>query len=259
VHKIYLTLLFSIALLSGYAQQDTAAIQTDRPDQSESAQLVKPGKYQFELGAFYNPFRNGEPTALIGAALLRVGLLKRLELGFLIEEGRNRDYFIEETTQGLYPLALRTKLSLFENKKSGTNLALVTYLKLPGTARSSEQNAYWSPAFILALDQELSDKWMIEVNGGYKQNAFDPEWAWTATTSLKYDITPKLEFFTEYFAHYANEQEPVHNIDAGAAYKITKNIQIDAAAGGSIKSEVPNYFITGGLSFRFPKRPAASK
>lgn len=264
--SIVLLLLALLSTTCKYAfgqQQDTTEaeeLSTDRPDQSEAPKLVPKGSFQIEAGAVATRFReedkSGEQTALTGVMFLRYGLLKRLELRAVVEEGRLRDRFIQETTQGLYPLALGAKVALIEEQKGLLpEASLIGYINLPFLARADSQRGLYSPAIIAAFENKFLRKWEVEYNVGWKQDAFDTDYEWMGSLSLHYEVSDKLKLFTEYFAHYPPNEPALHNIDGGLMYLLKDNIQIDFALGSSIKAQAENsnYFGAIGFSARLPR------
>lgn len=249
--------LLSIAAANGeekVPRRDT--INTDRPDQTESPHIVSKGKLQLETGFSVNPFDSSDgSTPLIGIAVLRYGITERLEIRAMVDEGRNRDRYIEETTQGIYPLAIGAKALLLE-KENGPipQIALLGWLKLPFTSRSSEQSIYWSPQLLLAFENKIGEKLELEYNIGVKQEAYAKEWQEMASLSAHIEITDKLKAFVEYFGHYQKEEAPIHNADLGLIYLIHPGLQLDLAAGRSISAphEKSNSFGSIGCSLRLP-------
>lgn len=224
-------------------------MHTDWPDQSEDVQVMRPGQVQFESGLLYNNFEEGE-NAFIAHELIRFGVIKKLELRLLIEDGKQRDRYIEETSQSVYPMSLSAKYSLLADHEWLPDITLVGYLKLPFTSRTSDQKAYWSPAFVAAFEKELTKKLKLEYNAGIRQNAYDKDYAWIGTAGLLYDIAPKWEVFAEYFAQYQDGEAPQHNIDTGLLFDIRKNLQLDLAVGTTIFYDEPNRFMSIGFCYR---------
>jgi len=265
------TAVFLIAagiLATGRAGAQSAAdttvppeLSTDRPDQSEAPRLVPRGYLQAEAGAMVTRFLEEGPavgprTAHTGVAFLRYGLARRLELRAVLEEGRGRDRFIQETTQGLYPLALGGKVSIVEEQRGLLpEASLVAYVNLPFLARTDSQRRQYNPAFIAAFENKFLERWEIEYNVGWKMDAFDKGYEWMASASLHRELSKKLKLFAEYFAHYPPGDAPLHNWDGGAMYLLADNIQIDAAVGSSIRAQPQNrnFFGAVGLSARLPR------
>jgi len=242
--------LLSLVLLlyKTSSSQNTTRLSTDRPDQKDGANILEKGKIQFETEMYQNTFEKGR-AAIISSSLLRYGLFKNFEVRLLAEEGRERDKFIDETTQGLYPLALSFKLALLKEHPFMPDIVLITYLKMPWTRRSSE-DVYWSPAFILGLEKEIN-KFTLATNAGIKQSAFDETWNSQLSADIEYRAGKHVEIFTEYFASYANNKSPLHNADAGLLYYITNNWLIHLAYGSSVCAHECNRFVNTEFAFRF--------
>lgn len=235
-------------------------LSTDRPDQTEAPRLVPRAYFQAEAGFATTYFREesetGPKTAATGILFLRYGLLERVELRAVLEEGRGRDRFIQESTQGLYPLALGTKIGIIKEQKGLLpEASVIAYLNLPFLPRADSQRGLYHPALIAAFENKFLEKYEIEYNVGWQQDAFDAEYQWLASASLHYELSQKLKLFAEYFAQYMPGDAPLHNADGGLLYEFADNMQLDFAAGGSIRAqpENRNYFGALGLSVRLPR------
>ena len=258
--KAYLILfivciLFTKQSLSQQVADTTKAeeseMNVDLPEQTEGTELVDRGRWQLGTGLLYNRYQQN-PSSVIGRALLRYGLLKRLELRLLVEDGKERDTYIEETVQSIYPLAASAKISLLKDVKGLPDVTLIAYLKLPFTSHSSEQKAYWSPTFVAAFENKFSDKWKIVYNVGAKQNAYDTEWQALGNLALHYKLTQKLELAAEYYAAYQPGENPSHNVGGNISYQAGKNVVVYINGGSTIFYEEQNHFFETGFAFRFP-------
>lgn len=260
--------MLAVTLLSmlpaAYAQQpDTTKpeeLSTDRPDQTEAPKLVPRGYFQIEAGFTTTRFQEeseiGPKTAAIGALFLRYGLFERVELRAVLEEGRGRDRFIQETTQGLYPLALGTKISLIKEQKGLLpEASLIGYVNLPYLPRADSQQGLYHPGIIAAFENKFLEKYEVEYNVGWKQDAFDAEYEWMSSASLHYEVSEKVKLFAEYFGQYMPEGPPLHNGDGGVLYLLADNCQVDFAVGSSIRAqpENRNFFGAVGFSVRLPR------
>ncbi len=255
------TVLFSLSVLlakQSFSQQqayttkkEELEMNVDLPEQTEGTELVNKGKWQLGTGLLYNRYQQNSGS-VIGRALLRYGLSKRLELRLLVEDGKERDTYIEETVQSIYPLAASVKISLLKDVKGLPDITLITYLKLPFTSHSSEQKAYWSPTFIIAFENKLSNKWKIVYNAGAKQDAYGTEWQALGNVALHYKLTKKLEIAAEYYAAYEPGENPSHNVGGNISYQAGENITIYINSGGTVFYEEQNHFFETGFAFRLP-------
>lgn len=221
-------------------------INTDRPDQSDGAKVVDVNSLQFETEFYYNHFKTGKP-ALISSSLLRYGLFRNIEARLLVEQGQERDKFVAETTQGLYPVAISTKISVVKDKKVLPDISLIAYLHVPLTSAKGNKG-YWSPLFTMVLEKELN-KLTVTGNVAIKQEAFESKWIWQASGELKYELSEKLSIFGEYFAQYDKQEPPLHNVDGGILYYIHPHLMTHLAFGHSLFTSDHNYFVNTGLAF----------
>lgn len=255
--RLLLTIFFCfLTRLVVYAQDTSKPMEAARPDQTEGTHAVNAGNLQIETGAFYTHFDTGE-YSFTGRMQIRYGLHDHAELQLLVEDGRQRDRFIDETGQSIYPLALGTRINFLEDHPVLPNITFVGYLKLPFTNRSAEQKVYWSPTAIAAFSKEFGrqKQFEIEWNAGIKQEAYSKDIAWLGSAALEYFLTKHFYFFGEYFAEYQKGESPNNNIDGGAAWLITDNFQIDIAAGTTFKaSEQSSQFVTAGIAYRMEKK-----
>lgn len=244
--KIVLCLLFFIFTFHFTLAQ---RINSDLPDQSDGAYVLKPRQFQVEEKLWLS-YMERHPNAWISSTLLRMGVVKNLELRLLIEEGKSRDIFMKETTQGLSPLALSAKFALLKERKILPDITLVGYLQLPFTSRSSENAMRWSPSLLLALEKKIK-KFKFSFNGGWKENNFDTQNSWSMVYSVRYPIAKKLETFIEYFGQYSIDIHPSHNLDGGIQYYVKNNLQVFVTTGTNIEEEEWKSFVALGCAFRF--------
>src|SRR5215204_1470485 len=112
IKKIFWILgsLLPLSLLS----QDK--IETDRPTESQSAELVDKTTFQIETG-FRKQQENKEDYVLHHPeALLRFGLLNRLELRVAINAATERLYSEQQFDFGLEPVEVGVKARIFQTK-----------------------------------------------------------------------------------------------------------------------------------------------
>ncbi len=227
-------------------------MNVDMPDETEETDLVADGQFQLETAVLYNAYYQGKPS-VVGQSLLRYGLTERVEIRALAEDGQQRDRYLSETVQATYPIALGTKIALLKNKRMLPDVTFVAYLKLPFTARSHNQEAYWSPLGLLAFQHKFaSEKIKLEYNAGLQQEAFRRQWQGLGNASLHYKLTNDLEAFAEYYAQYSPREAPMHNLGGGLALQIGHQMEVYVAGGSAINTPESNHFFSGGIAVRTP-------
>jgi hypothetical protein len=251
--KIVLTLVLSALVVntcfSQNAPQPIKELNSDLADEIEEAKLLEKGEFQAEFGYAYTHFAEG-PQPKIGQALLRYGLLKKFELRFLIEDGAARDRYLEETVESTSPLAFSFKFALLEDHKVLPDITLISYLKLPFTSHTSEQQPYWAPIVCVTLQNKFSDKWKLQYNPGIMQEAFSKEWLSFFNASLHYMAGEKTEVFLEYYGQYQAGKDPQHNAGLGASYQLNNFLEFFGVAGTTLNYNSYNLYLSGGLAMR---------
>lgn len=224
-------------------------MHVDLPDETEETEVVDKGTLQVETQVLFNKFCSGDKS-LIGQVMLRGGLFKNIEGRLLVEQGDNRDQYIEETVQSTFPVAASLKAAILKNHKWIPDISVVGYLQLPFTATTREQSVYWSPIFIAAFQNKIGDKFKLDYNAGIQQEAFSAQWVWLVNSTIHYKVLDKLEAFLEYYAQYSNSDEPQHNLGGGLALQAGKHVEFYVSGGNTIFADAANHFFSGGAAYR---------
>jgi hypothetical protein len=243
-------LLVCLAVQYGsYAQSKLKEMNVDMPDETEETSTLDKGEWQVETAMLLDKYYDGG-TSAIGQAMVKYGVSDKLELRLLVEEGRNRTRYMDETVQATYPLSLSAKVKLLEDQPVLPDISLVTYLELPLLAHNRVQKQYWSPIVLLAFKNEFGEKWKLDYNVGLQQEPESTEWVWLGATSLHYKVTEHWEVFGEYFAQYQGGEEPQHNVGLGIAWQLNNHFELYGAAGSSVNYTEYNRFVNAGLAVR---------
>ena len=239
---------------SAYAQEE-APMVTDRPDFTESASVVSPGRFQFELG--YTFTRSGsEERHSFGELLARVGILSWLE-GRLGLNSFSQVRSPSADRSGLEDLTLSLKALLYR-KPDGSSAAVPQVALLFGadlpTGEGSLGENEWQPGFRLALDFNLNDRFNVGSNLGYAFLHADGERFHQALASLVtgYAISGPLTAFIEGYGFFPENRGGGSNyyLDGGLAWQIRPSFQIDWRIGVGLQDPDPNWFTGIGISFR---------
>lgn len=241
-------LLLLLSFLPVTAQEK---LQSDMGDQN--AQLLNRNETQIEAAAIANRFDDKSEPSFAGSLFLRYGLSKRSELRALIQEGYNRDKFMQRTMQSFNPLSVGAKLSVVKDKEYLPDVALSGYVNLPFTAHTKEQSVHWSPALFMIFEKELSNKrWVFLGNTGFQQNSFNTDVVWQVLGRIKFEGLDHNDITLELVENYQVGEYPAHCIDVGYAHDFTDNFEVNACIGGTIFTADANQFVSIGLSMRMP-------
>jgi hypothetical protein len=266
--------LFTVAAAVG---QEPGPIVTDRPDQTESAESVPSGSFQFELGWTYALDREDGievRTHSVPAALLRVGLGSGLEArlgfaGWISQEQNGSDPLLDrsfdESAVGTGDADLGFKWQIAELESAGTRVALLGSVSLPiGDQGLGSERA--DPAFRLAISNELSDRVSLGYNAGVQWETIDgsPDAAVRTldtqadllyTVAIGFGLTDRLGAFVEGFGLLGliEDRPDRHNLDGGFTLLLSDTIQLDASAGLGLNAAADDWFVSAGVSSRFPR------
>jgi len=207
-------------------------INADRPGIADSSVVVNPGTLQAELGVE----RDVRPDLTTTPLLLRYGLTKEFELrletaGWAHADGHD----------GLMPASIGAKYHFFDKP----SLAVIARIFPPsgsGIFRSHQTAA----DLRLAADKDLNEQWSVEGNVGIARG--DGDNFATAAATLQYNISPKLNVFID---GGATSSPSSLTLDAGAAWIVGKDLQLDVSVGWGAHGDAPERFVAAGIARRF--------
>ncbi len=231
---------------------------TDRPDQTESSNIVQTGYIQLEGGGLYERETDyGDvDTISIPQLLARIGLSPRVEFrlggdGLVYINPENS----KEVTEGS-DLSVGGKIYFFPQYSLLPETAAIFEVSLP-TGGSTVTSGGYDPASVLIFSWDLPEDFGLGVNVGFAsptqgEDSDDRIFETKITAALGIPLTERLGAFIEYFGTLVAEgQEDPHSIDGGFTYLINENLQLDMSGGVGLTDAAPDYFIGIGASWRF--------
>lgn len=266
--------LFTASVVVG---QEPGPIVTDRPDQTESAESVPSGFLQLELGWTYALDREDGievRTHAVPGALLRIGLGSGLEArigfaGWISQDqdgtGPLRGRGFDESATGHGDADLGFKWEISELESDGTRVALLGGISLPiGDEGFGSERV--DPAFRLAILNELSDRVSLGYNAGVQwetvdgssttaADALDTQADLLYTVAIGFGLTERLGAFVEGFGFLGliEDRPDRHSVDGGFTLLLSETIQLDASAGLGLNAAADDWFVSAGVSSRFPR------
>jgi hypothetical protein len=232
-------------------------IVTDRPDFTESSEIVPKGGFQFESGiSFEGDDVDGVSSRGVGApsALLRIGLGGRTELR-LGGEG-----FISEAVQGVRAsgysdFEMGAKVRLFNQDQIGFDLALLPIVSLP-TGADGFTSGGVDPTVKVTWARELAAGFGLTGNVNFssltdEEGRFHQE---AVSLSLGHDLFAGWGgYFEAYgFSRLERGAGRAITINGGFARPVGDRLQFDIEAGRGVTSAAPDWFIGAGFAIRGP-------
>ncbi len=227
---------------------------TDRPDFTESAVTVAPGRVQLETG--YTVTRvAGQSEHSFGELLVRIGVLERLEARVGINS------FVWTAVQGDDPegfqdVSLGGKVNLLRSGESRwrPDVGVLLAASIPTGASDVDEGHAVQPVGVLAAGVALTD-WLstgANVSWGYLVDGDERYSQFAGSLAFGLAATDALGFYAEYFGFFPELRAGpnAHFLDGGITYRFTPNLQVDGRGGFSLGGAETDSFLGLGLAVR---------
>lgn len=241
------------------AEEEFEGIVTDRPDQTEAPNLTPKGWFQIESGIQTEYDETADyksQSTLFNTTLWKYGLTKSFEFRLITEYGKNSitgkdGNSFSFTNQGIQPVAIGCKIKIHEGKGLIPSVSLISHLDIPALADPEFRPQYTIPRFRFCLAHDLSERISFSYNLGaeWEEGASNATYIYTA--SLGFSLHERVGMFAEAYGFMRENSPADHRLDAGLTVLLTDNLQLDTSGGIGISEISPDYFISGGVSWRF--------
>jgi hypothetical protein len=247
------------------AQAAPPPMVTDRPDQTESAQLVGRGLFQLEVGGTHVVEGDGSAAALrlsnVGGALLRIGVFDpaELRLGFVGWQHASTEG--GTAASGFGDLAVGTKVRIAHGEGLSPAIALIGGVLIP-VGDSDFRAGGVDPSVRLALAHELGGGVSLGYNvGGVWTTVTDGAGDESLETSVLYTVAvgrqflPELAGFVEAFGVHglADGAGSWLALDGGITVPVRVNLQFDLSGGVGLSEGASDWFLSAGFAVRVPR------
>jgi hypothetical protein len=225
----------TVFVLAAFAAMPAAAqdlISADRPGIADSSTVIGQGSLQLELGGE----RDWRPDLFTTPLLVRYGMTKQLELRF-----ETAGWAHSAGDDGLTPASIGMKFHFFDTP----SLAVIARV-FPPSGSGAFRSHQTAADVRLAADKDLNEHWSIEGNLGAAHA--DGNNTATAAATLQYNVSQRIGVFID---AGATSSPSSLLIDGGAAWIIGKDLQLDLSIGARAHGDVPERFVSAGISRRF--------
>lgn len=258
--NVFIRAALLLPILASAAAAQSDPLVTDRPDQTESAITVAPGKVQIEAGGTVETdtavFGTQRDEIIITApsVLLRVGLLDRLEAR-IGGEWVQRSYEVFDpiapdgttrvTGSDPFELHLGGKLNLGDDQRSGFASAILGGVNIVTSGDPGLSSA--------ELRASLSQDFTSVFSGGVNLGA---EWVDGDGTTTFYTLVVGLGLsetfgtFVELYGDMPWHEGAAQSFDTGLTWQTSEVFQLDLAAGFGLNREAKDALVGLGFSWR---------
>lgn len=233
-------------------------IRPDRPGQTVTTSMLRPGQFQVELGTTRQLPATGAART-VSSGLLRVGFFNHMELrvtqGYQHAGPRLVDPELGPAAPaGLAPLTVGAKWLASTRQDSRSQVVLLTELTLPKTGEPSLHLAKPLASARALVSQQIGQRFGLETNLGFSQSGFraadTKEGQFLYTLALNGPVTNKVGFFVEGYG--TGRQSFSHGGTLGLNWRPLPGLRLDVGAGQTF-SGVRGTTISGGVSVRLPR------
>lgn len=250
-------LLIFLCIISSYvyAQENLSGaeepIATDRPDQTETPDVVPFKYFQMEMG-FNIESQHKELSFVHPTILWKAGIFKSTEIRLITDISSFKDS-TGKYRSGLSPVQIGFKTAICEEKKARPKISFIAHMAVPYISTKNQRTKYFAPNFRFTLEHTLKKNLILGYNVGMEWDGESsyPSFIYTIVNGV--DITDKWYFYYEFFGDIPVDRKSTHTFDGGFAYLIKNNMQIDISGGFQLYPFVKGWYTSIGYSFRVPR------
>ena len=237
------------------AQSNQSAIVTDRPDFTESSEVINRGGFQFESGMAIATDGTGADRVRAFAApfaLMRIGLAPRIELR-LGADGYTTEDAGGVHASGYSDFGIGAKVRLFDQDQIGVDLAVLPILALPVGSDEFSAGRY-NPAIKIAWAREMAVG--FDLTGNVNVSALsDAEGRFhqeAVSLSVGHDLAGGWGSYAEIygFSRIDRDGGSAITFNGGVTRPIGQRMQFDVEAGHGLTGTAVDWFLGAGFAIR---------
>lgn len=216
---------------------------TDRPDFTESAAAVVPGRVQVEAGATFESL-DGIDAWSVGELLARIGVISGVELRVGVPSWIDVDGL-----EGFDDAFLGGKVEIPASDTWGTAVLFGTTVPVGDEEVAA---AEWQPEVVLALERDLSERVGVGFNGGWGRPVVGEERVdeLFGSAAVGFDLGDGWGAFAETFG-FVTDGDGRAFVNGGITRLIGLDLQLDARIGTGVGGASDEWFAGVGLSQRW--------
>jgi hypothetical protein len=244
-----------LAVISTHSALAQERIDTDRPDQTESAVTVPKYYFQGEFGFGVENFRFNNYNIAHPDFLLKYGISKKAELRLAGNFGTEYIHLIPEPkyTSHFEPIEIGMKVALLEEKGIRPKTSMIFHMIIP--VESPTLNLY--PLVRFTFQNTLTKNIGLGYNVGLVWDGYDRDPGHAAGPTFFYTLSPNINIGKRWYAYielfgFTRNGFQEHDADAGIAYYINNDMKLDLSSGVGLGDSNLLVYYNLGFSFRLP-------
>lgn len=228
---------------------------TDRPDYTESSQVVLPGWVQIESGLAFETSQSQDRHAIsFGNPLLRVGLIRKLELR-IGADGVMYQRAGEERSGGFSDMDFGVKYKFMEESRLRPAMSVIAAISTP-VGHSSFSSGAYEPVIKLTWEKEMTGG--FSAAGNFNWSALSADGGRlhqrVASLSIGHALGRGFDGFWEVYGYSAEERGggSAYMFASGLIHGIGKNAQWDVSLNRRMGAQGPDWVVSAGFVTRAP-------
>ena len=232
---------------------DSIPFVPDRPGFATPPDIIPRNVFEVEEGIQYENSTDGtihNQNFLFSSVLLRYGFIKNAEVRIQTDFAYNIiDGINHSVLYGFNPITIGAKIKLLEQQRVLPNFSLLLNLTLPFIGKYEFRPENTAPSFYLLMSNDLSETVNLCYNYGmvWDGNSNVPTQFYAVCLSA--NLNDKLSSFIESYGFFIQKAKPGFYIDAGLAYLITDNLQVDLTVAGHLNAFKDYYLLNIGMAW----------
>jgi len=240
--------------------KDLRAMETDRPDITESSYTVDAGHFQYEgdLSRFtiLEDNRVRSRKIAFNNGTYKLGVTNSLDVHLVFEtyviNYLHNNSGTNSIAEGLGDINLRLKKNITGNDGGKFALAVLPFIKIPALSFYKNNHIEWGLIFPYALnylrDWSLSGEVQMQFLKQMGEMRYKP--FYLQSFAAEHELTKKLAFFIETHFTYSDRDRTLANFaDGGLILLFNNNLHFDCGINYGIQSYSYKSFFVG-MSFR---------
>jgi len=209
-------------------------IRADRPGQTITAQVLRPGRFQLETGIQ----KQGGVGLTTGT--LRIGFFNSMELRVTQASLNARSIARTETgrtdSSGWTPAVVGAKFMISPNYDTRTQVAILVETAIPGTGALGLRTTTWGLGGRLLVSEQIGERYGLEANFGFSQRGLTvkdmEKGQFLGTLALNGPIGDKAGFFVE--AYGSGRSALSTGATSGLYFRPVSAVRLDVTLGKGI-------------------------
>lgn len=243
--SVRLLLLLGVLLaLPTQARPAQDPLVTDRPDFTESADAVEPGRVQVEAGATREEVEGGQVTS-VGEVLGRIGIVPGLEARV------GAPSWIDSSLgSGIGSAFLGAKA---EVPVGGSWDGAILFGTTVPVGEEDVSPDAWEPEVVVAASRELGRRAGLGLNAGWGRpvEGEDRVHEFRASGAMGFDLGEGWGAFAEAFGFATPDDAGPAFLDGGVTRLVGPDLQLDARIGAGLFQASGEWFVGFGVSRRW--------